>query len=70
MEYYMEIFSFTTMKGKVINLHENIRKSILLRVIREDYLEALNLMSGGGVKNNSIEEIFKFYKNYSRIRGS
>jgi len=62
----MERFMYNVKRGKLHNLGSDTLKTLLLRIVRDERIDVLNLMSRGDVYQLSFEEICETCKPISR----
>jgi len=62
----IERFMYKVKRGKLHHLGSNTLKTLLLRIIRDEWIDLLNLMSRGDVYQLSFEEICERCEHISR----
>ena len=67
LEDYVSRFLYKLQKKPQHTLFKDSQKLVFLRGVNDDYLEALNLMTGGDVYQASWDYLKKIYQNYSRL---
>ena len=68
LEDLIERFMYNVKRVKLHHLGFDTLKTLLLRTIRDEWIDLLNLMSGGDVYQFSFEEICETCKHISRGR--
>ena len=68
LEDLTERFMYNVNREKLHHLESNTLKTLLLRTIRDEWIDLLDLMSRGDVYQLSFEEICETFKNISRGR--
>ena len=68
LEDLIERFMYNVKRGKLHHLGSNTLKTLLLRTIRDEWIDLLDLMSRGDVYQLSFEEICETCKHISRGR--
>lgn len=66
LEDLVEIYAYNIKRGKMYNLDDETLKSILLKYIRDEWIDLLNLMGKGDVSQLSFGEICDLCKHISR----
>ena len=69
LEDLIESFMYNVKRGLVHHLGSDTPKTILLRTIRDEWINILDLMSRGDVYHLSSKEICETYKHIPRGRG-
>ena len=68
LEDLMERFMYNVKRGKLHHLGSDTLKILLLRTIRDEWIDLLNIMSRGDVYQLSFDEICETCKHISRGR--
>jgi hypothetical protein len=66
LEDYVEIFHFSYKRSTNCTIDKDSLKIVLLRGVRDDYMEALNLITFRDISKCTYDEIRNVCKNYSR----
>lgn len=66
IEDFIEIFSYNVKGAKMHNLDEETLKSLLLKSIRDDWIDLLNMMGKGYISHLSFGDICELYIHISR----
>ena len=66
LEYYVERFQYNMQRSRQNGLNDYTFKILLLRGIRDDCIDLLNLMGAGDVSLLKYVEICDLYRRYSR----
>ena len=66
LEDFVEIFLDNVQRAGKTNMGLDVLKIILLRGIREDFQDMLNLLGKGDISKESFENIIELCKRYSR----
>ena len=66
MEYFVERLMYNVQRVRQTNMGLYVLKIILLRGIRDDYLDMLNLLGKGDISKECFEKIVELCKRYSR----
>ena len=64
LEDLIERFMYNVKRGKLHHLRSNTLKTLLLRKIRDEWIDILDLMSRGYLYQLSFEEIFETTNTY------
>lgn len=67
LEDYIKRFLFSLKKSKHNQLSADSQKLVFLRGINEECIDALNLMGGGDITQETWNDIQQLCKNYSRV---
>ena len=62
----MEIFQYNLQRSKMNQLSKDTKRTILLRAIRLEYLEILNLIGGGDISKLGYDDVCEICHRYSR----
>ena len=68
LEDLIERFMYNVKREKLYHLVFDTLKTLLLRIIMDEWIDLLNLMSKGDVYQLSFEEIFETCKCISKVR--
>ena len=66
LEDFVERLLYNVQRARQTNMGLYVLKIILLRVIRDDFLDMLNLLGKGDISKESFEKIVELCKMYSR----
>ena len=66
MEDFVERILYNVQRAGKTNMGLDVLKIILLRGIRDDFLDMLKLLGKGGISKESFEKIAELCKRYSR----
>ena len=66
LEYFVEKLLYNVQRDEQMNMGLDVLKIILLRSIRDDFLDMLNLLGKGDISKESFENIVELCKRYSR----
>ena len=68
LENYVERFQYNLQRSKLRQLGKNTLKKLLLKGIKSEYLEILNLMGRGDVPQLSYDNVCELCRRYSRVK--
>ena len=68
LEDFVEIFLYILQNNKHVGLNEETTRTLFLRLVRDEYVDILNLMDSRDVYQLPLSEIHEHCRKYSRSR--